>query len=72
MCKECGGSAFCVHGREKSTCKECGGSLICVHGRHWQKHWCKECGRSRSHMCVREDQLPIKHCEECQLEFGPS
>ena len=33
QCKECGGSAFCEHGRQRSKCKECGGSGICEHGR---------------------------------------
>ena len=34
MCKECGGSGICEHGRQRSQCKECGGASICEHGRH--------------------------------------
>ena len=44
-CKECGGSAFCEHGRLRSQCKECGGSSICEHGRIRSE--CKECGGSQ-------------------------
>ena len=41
MCKDCGGSSICVHGRQRSRCKECGGSGICEHGR--VRSLCKEC-----------------------------
>ncbi len=43
-CKECGGGAFCPHGRRKQNCKDCGGSAICPHGR--RKSECKVCGGS--------------------------
>ena len=26
MCKDCGGSGICEHGRRRCRCKECGGS----------------------------------------------
>ncbi|KAG5188994.1 hypothetical protein JKP88DRAFT_253092 [Tribonema minus] len=43
FCRECGGGAFCTHGRNRYTCKECGGKGICAHGRH--RFSCKEeCG----------------------------
>ena len=42
MCKECGGSGLCEHGRRRNECKECGGSSICEHGR--RRSQCKECG----------------------------
>ena len=32
-CKECGGSSFCEHRRQRSQCKECGRSSFCEHGR---------------------------------------
>ena len=25
MCKDCGGSGICEHGRQRTQCKECGG-----------------------------------------------
>ena len=28
MCKECGGSRLCEHGRERCKCKECGSQVI--------------------------------------------
>ena len=46
-CKECGGSSFCEHRRQRSQCKECGRSSFCEHGRprdycncrvRWQQH----------------------------------
>ena len=46
-CKECGGSSFCEHRRQRSQCKECGRSSFCDHGRprdycncrvRWQQH----------------------------------
>jgi len=43
-CKECGGSAYCDHGKQKRYCKECGGSAYCEHGK--EKSYCKECGGS--------------------------
>ena len=45
MCKECGGSGICEHGRQRSRCKECGGSGICEHGR--RRTQCKECRAAR-------------------------
>jgi hypothetical protein len=41
VCKECGGSQICEHGRIRSMCKECGGSQICEHGH--RRNRCKEC-----------------------------
>jgi hypothetical protein len=77
ICKECGGSQICDHGRIKSTCKECGGSQICEHGRikssckecggasiceHGrQKSYCKECGGS----CICEHGRQKSKCKEC-------
>ena len=29
--KECGSSAYCQHGKQKTHCKECGGSALCEH-----------------------------------------
>ena len=46
MCKECGGSQICEHGRDRSKCKECGGGSICEHGR--QRYHCKECREARA------------------------
>ena len=46
-CKECGGSSFSEHRRQRSQCKECGRSSFCEHGRprdycncrvRWQQH----------------------------------
>ena len=45
VCKECGGSGICEHGRVRTNCKECGGASICEHGR--QRSHCKECGGSQ-------------------------
>ena len=45
MCKECGGSQICEHGRRRPQCKECGGSSICEHGRRRSR--CKECRAAR-------------------------
>ena len=41
MCKDCGGSSICQHGRQRSMCKDCGGSGLCQHGRLRSK--CNEC-----------------------------
>ena len=41
VCKECGGSALCMHGKRKVYCKECS-STMCPHGRV-QAYYCKEC-----------------------------
>jgi len=50
MCKDCGGSGICEHGRQRSRCKDCGGSgickdcgggSICEHGR--KRSVCKDC-----------------------------
>jgi hypothetical protein len=29
ICKKCGGSAICEHGKDKRYCKSCGGSALC-------------------------------------------
>jgi len=59
MCRECGGSEICEHGRIRRQCavKPCKGSSICHHGR--QKSTCRECGGSgicehgrQRHQCV--------------------
>ena len=44
MCKECNGSACCVHGKIKYNCRDCGSSSFCEHGKN--KRRCKECGGS--------------------------
>ena len=59
MCKECGGSQICEHGRQRSTCKECGGSSICEHGR--RRSTCKECGGSS----ICEHGRRRSQCKEC-------
>ena len=41
VCKECGGSQICEHGRVRYRCKECGGKGICEHGR--RRCRCKDC-----------------------------
>jgi len=41
-CRECGGAAFCEHGRVKRRCVLCGGSGVCPHRR--RKERCRECG----------------------------
>ena len=46
VCKECGGSQICEHGRRRSLCKACGGGSICEHGRRRDR--CKECGGAQS------------------------
>ena len=30
MCKECGGSGICEHGRRRSKCKECRGGPVTI------------------------------------------
>ena len=52
-CEQCGGSAICSHGRQKSWCKECGGLAICSHGRH--RSQCKECPIHRA--SIPEERL---------------
>ena len=54
MCKDCGGSGICEHGRRRSRCKECSGSGICEHGR--RRNVCKECEEcgTVSHVIVPE------------------
>ncbi|KOO32808.1 hypothetical protein Ctob_011964 [Chrysochromulina tobinii] len=59
VCKECGGSAICVHDRIRSTCKECGGSAICAHDR--RRSLCKECGGGS--ICAHDRQR--YRCKEC-------
>jgi len=60
VCKECGGSQICEHGRRRTQCKECGGSSICEHGR--QRSQCKECGGSQ--ICAHGRQK--YGCKECR------
>merc|ERR1719272_339941 len=59
MCKECGGSGLCQHGRERSRCKDCGGSGVCEHGR--QRSSCKECGGGG----ICEHGRQRSQCKEC-------
>ncbi len=61
MCKDCGGSAICPHGRIKRQCKECGGSSICPHGK--RKGTCQECGGSSIMICPH-GRIKYK-CQEC-------
>ena len=61
LCKKCGGSSICEHGRERSKCKECGGSGICEHGR--QRSQCKECGGSS----ICEHGRQRSKCKECRI-----
>lgn len=73
-CRECGGSAFCVHGKErcrecrrsfcdhgkrKAMCRDCGGSF-CVHGK--RKAMCRDCGGSA--FCVHGKRKA--RCRECK------
>ena len=62
LCKECGGSAICEHGRVRSTCKDCGGhqsgdlrarSSALVYARSGGSQICEH-GRRRS------------RCKECR------
>ena len=59
ICKDCGGTGICPHGRVKSHCKECGWVSICPHGR-W-KYECKDCGGAGicAHGRVK------RRCKEC-------
>ena len=41
MCKDCKGSAFCAHGKQKSVCVDCGGAGICPHQK--RRAECREC-----------------------------
>jgi hypothetical protein len=61
LCRECpdGGSAFCIHDRQKSNCKECGGSSICIHDR--RKSTCKDCGGSS--ICIHDRMKNT--CKDC-------
>ena len=59
MCKDCGGSSLCEHGRERSRCKDCGGSGFCEHGR--QRSKCKQCGGSG----ICEHGQRRSSCKEC-------
>ena len=59
MCKECGGSGICEHGRRRYNCKECGGGGICEHGR--QRYICKECGGKG----ICEHGRQRRRCKEC-------
>ena len=52
QCKECKGSSFCEHGRQKCRCKECGGVSFCEHGKI--RISCRECGGSQ--ICEHEKQ----------------
>ena len=59
MCKECGGSGICEHGRRRSHCKECGGSSICEHGRRRQQ---VQGVRGLEHLRAREAAKQGKEC----------
>ena len=59
MCKECGGSGICEHGRLRSQCKECGGSSICEHGR--VRGVCKDCGGGS----ICEHRRVRHYCKDC-------
>ena len=61
-CKDCGGSAICGHGRQRSSCKDCGGSGICQHKR--RRNLCKECGGS----AICEHGRRRCRCKECGRE----
>ena len=72
MCKDCGGSGICEHGKHKAMCKDCGGSGICEHGK--QKARCKDCGgsgicehgkqKSRCIICT-----PKNSCQNCKYNY---
>ena len=64
MCKDCGGSSICEHGRQRSQCKECGGSGICEHGR--QRSQCKECGGSRDEDAVILEATAVDADEDAE------
>ena len=72
ICKECGGSSICQHGRRRSECKECGGAGICQHGR--RRHQCKECGGSQNCQHGRRRSICIDcgnhRCSQCNRAFS--
>jgi hypothetical protein len=60
LCKECGGTGICQHGKDKKRCKECGGNALCEH--RIDKYSCKECGGSG--ICEHGKQK--RYCKECR------
>lgn len=58
-CRECGGSAFCVHSIRKSNCKLCEGGSFCCHGK--MRYRCQECGGSQ--ICEHNKRKEI--CRAC-------
>ena len=67
MCKECGGSGLCEHGRRRDRCKDCGGSGICEHGR--RRNMCKDCGGS-DHVIILEATEVELVCDDDEEEPG--
>ena len=54
-CRDCGGSSFCMHGRQQHTCRDCGGVSMCQHRR--QQVHCRDCGNFVCQIqdCPRQD-----------------
>ena len=59
MCKDCGGSGICTHGKNKNACKECHGIRFCIHNK--QKARCIICGGNA--LCEHKKQK--QHCVDC-------
>ena len=70
ICKECGGSSFCEHGRKRYSCKECGGKGICEHGR--QRSQCKECGSDGHVTTLEATEVEVIDEEEEPQEWLPT
>jgi len=58
-CRECSGSSFCQHNKDKYHCKECGTEKLCEHNKSKSK--CKECGGKS--ICIHGKQKHV--CFEC-------
>jgi len=64
-CKECGGSAFCIHGIQKCKCRDCGrGGAFCIHDKI--KSICRECNSSA--FCIH-DKFKY-NCIECNPQYA--
>lgn len=59
QCRDCGGSAFCIHKKRKNNCSECGGNNICIHDRI--KSNCVDCKGG----AICPHQKRRSRCVEC-------
>lgn len=59
LCKACGGSLKCSHGRDRKRCMECSGCGRCVHGKEMRR--CKDCGGRA--ICLHDRQKAS--CRAC-------